>query len=297
MKRRTFIQTSALASSSLLMPIDTFAFAKERKFKMGLQLFTIRDALEKDPIGSLKKASKMGYEDVEIYGYDIEKGSYYGYPAEDFKKILEDVNMTASSGHYDFSSYFEASPEELKSYVDHCIIGAKALSTKYITWPWLHPDYRSLENFKRMPEKLNAIGEQVKAAGLAFAYHNHDFEFKDYNGENGYDIILKNTDPETVKLQMDMYWVAHSSPKGPIQLIRENPGRYVMWHIKDMDKVTRDYSEMGNGSIDYASILSDIPKKDLEYYYIEQGGNFEKSSMDSIKTSANYFKKNLKKYL
>ena len=264
---------------------------------MGLQLFTIRDALEQDPVGSLKKASKMGYEDVEIYGYDIEKGSYYGYPAADFKKILEDVNMTASSGHYDFSSYFMASPDELKAYVDHCIIGAKALNTKYITWPWLHPDYRSLENFKLMPEKLNAIGEQVKAAGLAFAYHNHDFEFTDYNGENGYDIILRNTDPETVKLQMDMYWIAHSSPKGPIQLIRENPGRYVMWHIKDMDKVTRDYSEMGNGSIDYVSILSEIPKNDLEYYYIEQGGNFAKSSMESIRTSAKYFKRNLKQYL
>jgi len=144
---------------------------------------------------------------------------------------------------------------------------------------------------------LNVIGEQVTKAGLGFAYHNHDFEFTDYQGKNGYDSILNGTNPDLVKLQMDMYWVEHSSKKSPAQLIAENPGRYVMWHIKDMDKVTRDYSELGNGSIDYIEMLATIDTDVLQYYYLEQGGNFATNSMQSITDSANYFKKHLQKFL
>jgi sugar phosphate isomerase/epimerase len=187
--------------------------------------------------------------------------------------------------------------EDLKLYLERCIEGAHALNSAYITWPWLAPEYRTIENYKLLAEKLSMMGEQVNKANLGFAYHNHDFEFVDHNGENGYDIILKNTDPSLVKLQMDLYWVEHSSKLSPIELIENNPGRYVMWHIKDMDKVTRDYTELGNGSIDYIDILSKINTDDLEYYYLEQGGNFAKNSMQSITDSAFYFKKNLHKYL
>jgi sugar phosphate isomerase/epimerase len=161
----------------------------------------------------------------------------------------------------------------------------------------LAPVYRNIENFKILGEKLNKIGEQVTEAGLGFAYHNHDFEFTDHNGEIGYDYILKDTDPALVKLQMDMYWVEHSSKKGPAQLIKENPGRFVMWHVKDMDKVTRDYTELGNGSIDYIDMLSKIDIDALEYYYLEQGSNFASNSMQSITDSAKYHKKHLIKYL
>ena len=91
---------------------------------------------------------------------------------------------------------------------------------------------------------------------------------------------------------MDMYWVVHSG-KTPKELVDQHPGRYTMWHIKDMDKITRDYSELGNGSIDYVKILPDSEKSGLEYYYIEQGGNFKYNSMKSAATSAKFFKKNL----
>jgi sugar phosphate isomerase/epimerase len=187
--------------------------------------------------------------------------------------------------------------DSLERYVDQCIEGSHTIGSRYITWPWLAPEFRDIENFKILTDKLNKIGEQVTNAGLEFAYHNHDFEFTDHNGEQGYDIILAGTDSSLVKLQMDMYWVEHSSTKSPSELIAENPGRYVMWHIKDMDKVTRDYSEMGNGSIDYVNLLSKIDKDALQYYYIEQGGNFAENSMKSITDSAEYFKKNLQRYL
>ena len=297
MQRREFLIQTGLLSTAALLPIPSFSMTNNPQFKMGLQLFTIRDAMAKDPIATLKTVRALGYEDSEIFGYDGEKGTYYGMKAADFKKLIDDLDFTVTSGHYDFSSYFMKPIEALQRYVDQCIEGSHAIGAKYITWPWLAPEYRNIEGFKKLTGMLNKMGEQVSKAGLGFAYHNHDFEFTDHDGQTGYDIILNETDPNLVKLQMDMYWVEHSSKLGPAELIAQNPGRYVMWHIKDMDKVTRDYSELGNGSIDYIDILSNIDKDALEYYYIEQGGNFAHSSMQSITDSAIYFKKHLKKYL
>ena len=293
--RRKFLKQTGVLSVSSMLPLSVIPMAPH--YKMGLQLFTIRDAMAKDPLGSIEYARGLGYEDGEIYGYDGDNDTYYGIKSIEFKKQLDDLNFTVSSGHYDFSSRFNKPMEHLKRYVDQCIKGAHTLNSKYITWPWLAPEFRTIEHFKILSDKLNTIGEQVNDSGLEFAYHNHDFEFTDYNGEQGYDIILSNTDSKLVTLQMDMYWIEHSSQKDPAKLIAENPGRYVMWHIKDMDKETRDYSEMGNGSIDYKTMLSSIDKKDLQYYYIEQGGNFAKNSMQSITDSATYFKKHLQRYL
>ncbi|MGB5553517.1 MAG: sugar phosphate isomerase/epimerase [Flavobacteriaceae bacterium] len=297
MQRRNFIKQSGLLTAASMMPISSFSMKKKPKYKMGLQLFTIRDAMAEDPVETLKKVRALGYEDSEIYGYDGAQGTYYGINAADFKKLIDDLDFTVTSGHYDFSSYFEKPFDELKAYLGQCIEGSHAIGAKYITWPWLAPEYRTLENFKELAEKLNLMGEQVNSAGLGFAYHNHDFEFTDHGGQTGYDIILSETEPRLVKLQMDMYWVIHSAKLSPAELIAQNPGRYVMWHIKDMDKVTRDYSEMGNGSINYVEMLSKIDTDALEYYYIEQGGNFAHNSMQSITDSAAYFKKHLQQYL
>jgi sugar phosphate isomerase/epimerase len=262
---------------------------------MGLQLYSVHQDMTKDPVGTLKAATVMGYRDFETFGFDSEKGTFYGYRSSEFKQILEDFQITASSGHFGFSSYLEKSDDELKRFVDQCIEGARVLNMKYITWPWIAPEQRTIDNFKLMSKKLNLIGEQVKAAGLGFAYHNHGFEFIDHDGENGFDIILKETDPALVKLQMDMYWVMHSSRRSPKALVKEQPGRYVMWHIKDMDKNSRDYTELGKGSIDYADVLPDTVESGLEFYYLEQGGNYAHSPMRSAADSTDYFVKHLQK--
>ncbi|WP_246203022.1 sugar phosphate isomerase/epimerase family protein [Fulvivirga lutimaris] len=297
MNRRDFIQRTSLIGAAALLPLPTFSMMEKPKYKMGLQLYTIRDAMAANPLATLKAVKAMGYEDFEAYGFDSEKGTFYGYKSAEFKSILDDLELSVTSGHYGFSPYLDKSEDELKRFVDLCIEGAHALNSPYITWPWIAPEQRTMDNFKLMAKLLNIIGEQVTASGLGFAYHNHGFEFEDHNGDNGYDIILNETDSDLVKLQMDMYWVMHSSNTTPKELVDKHPGRYVMWHIKDMDKVSRDYSELGNGSINYVDILPDPEKSGLEFYYLEQGGNFEKSSMDSVATSAKYFKKHLQKFL
>lgn len=297
MNRRNFIERIGLLGATACLPISGYSMFKKPKYKMGLQLYTIHKDMTKDAIATLKAVKAMGYEDFETFGFDGEKGTFYGYKSSEFKRILEDLQLTASSGHYGFSSYLTKPEDELKWFVDQCIKGARALDMKYITWPWISPEQRTTDNFKLMSKKLNVIGEQVTAAGLGFAYHNHGFEFIDHDGENGYDIILNETDPALVKLQMDLYWVMHSSKLSPKELIKNQPGRYVMWHIKDMDKVTRDYTELGNGSIDYVEILPDPIESGLEFYYLEQGGNFAHSPMKSVTDSADYFKKNLQQYL
>ncbi len=297
MNRRKFIAQTGILSAAAILPIPAFSAPAAPKFKMGLQLFTIRADMAKDPVATLKAARAMGYEDVETYGFNPDKGTYYGYPSADFKKILDDLQISASSGHYDFAPFLNKPDDDVKRFVDQCIKGAQATGMKYITWPWIAPEQRNIDSFRLLSKKLNLIGKQVTAAGLGFAYHNHDFEFKDHNGQIGYDIILSETDSALVKLQMDLYWVMHASKLSPKEWIKKQPGRFTMWHIKDMDKVTRDYTELGNGSIDYTTILPDPKQSGLEFYYIEQGGNFAQNPMKSIADSADYLKKHLQKYL
>jgi len=297
MNRREFIAQTGIVGATMMSPLPHFLKTNLPKFKMGYQLYSIRDEMAKKPIATLKALKKMGYQDFEVYGFDDQKNQFYGFAPQEFKKILDDLELTVTSGHYGFAPYLNQSDDEMSRFVDRCIKGAKALNSRYIVWPWIAPEQRVLDNFKLMARKLNLIGEQITKAGLGFAYHNHGFEFEDHNGENGFDIILNDTDADLVKLEMDMYWVMHSSTKTPKELISKSPGRYVMWHLKDMDKVTRDYTELGNGSINYPEILPNPETSGLDFYYIEQGGNFAHNSMKSAADSAEYFKKELERFL
>ncbi len=296
MERRAFIQSAAAAGAAVAIGLPHIAMTKKKAYTIGLQLFSVRDAMQKDPIETLKKLKMMGYQDFETYGFDAQTNSIYGYSIKEFQAILEDLGLSTTSGHYGFMDYFEASSEALSRYVDSCIEAAHTMKSPYLTWPFVSPDYRNADGFKRLSALLNQIGEQLAKANLGFAYHNHGYEFENWNGQTGFDIITQDTDPDLVKLQMDMYWVVHSG-QTPQKLIEDQPGRFVMWHIKDMDKVTRDYSELGNGSIDYTTLLPDPELSGLEFYYLEQGGNYAVNSMQSAQDSIDYFKANLASYL
>ena len=291
--KKTFVIAGLLfLCCGLLMSCENQKKSSSPKFKIGLQLFSVRDAMEKDPLATLKALKKMGYQDFETYGFDAESETIYGYSVAEFKTILDTLGLSTTSGHYGFADYMEASPAALKAYVEKCIHAAKTLNAPYLTWPFVPEKYRNPAGFIMLAERLNQIGQQVHEAGLGFAYHNHGYEFDNWEGTKGFDILLANTNSNWVKLQMDMYWAVHSGIT-PKALVDAQPGRFVMWHIKDMDKESRDYTEMGSGSIDYTSMLPDPDISGLEYYYIEQGGNYQINSMESAKTSIEYVKKAL----
>lgn len=297
MNRRDFIKTSSVAAAATLLPWSCHSAGHAPKFKLGYQLFSIRDEMEKDPIATLKALKAMGYQDFETYGFDVATNTIYGFEPTDLKDILAEMELTVSSGHYDFNSLMEKSDHELQNYVAASIEAAKTINNSYITWPFIAEQYRNKEGYELLVNRLNLIGAQVNEAGLGFAFHNHGYEFADLGGTTGYELIAEGTDPQQVKFQMDMYWVMHQGLTTPKELVEKYPGRYVMWHIKDMHKVSRDYTELGNGSIDYHSVLPDPEKSGLQYFYIEQGGNYTVSSMESAKASASYFKNELQQYL
>jgi sugar phosphate isomerase/epimerase len=263
------------------------------RYKMGLQLYTIRDAMARDVVGTLKRVAALGYEEVETYGFDPVGLNYYDLPAGDFAQRLRDHGLTSPSGHYDLNRFAGASDADLERYVDRCIDGARLLGHRYITWPFLDPPFRPLDAFTRVVARLNRVGERITRAGLGFAYHNHGFEFTEQNGIVPYDVLLRETDARLVGLQLDLYWLSHDSKQPPRYWFDRAPGRYVMWHVKDMHKVSRDYTELGNGTIDYTRIWPDAARSGMKHFFVEQGGNFAKDSMQSITDGAAYVKRHL----
>jgi sugar phosphate isomerase/epimerase len=289
--RRSFLQQVA----ALAVAAPGLAASSRRRYKLGLQLFTMRAALAQDLEGTLRRTAAMGYEEVETYGFDPQGLAYYGLPAKAFAERLRHHGFTTSSGHYDLNRYLAAPLDDFRQYVDRCIEGAHVLGQRYVTWPVLDADSRTLDKFKAAAERLNVAGAQAGKAGLAVAYHNHDFEFVDQGGQTGYDIILKETDPALVKLQMDLYWIAHGSKLSPHEWFVRQPGRYVMWHVKDMHRTSRDYTEVGNGTIDFTRIWPDAELSGLEHFFVEQGGNFTHDAFRSVADSAAYVKRVLLK--
>ena len=145
--RRDFIVQSTSVMSASLLALHGFTNDSFAKYKMGLQLFTVRGPLANDVVGTIKKIASIGYEDCETYGYDPDKATYYGLKASAFKQLLADNKMITTSGHYDFTKFFDKPADAMMRYVDQCIEGAHALGQRYITWPWLDPAFRTIGKF------------------------------------------------------------------------------------------------------------------------------------------------------
>ena len=295
--RRRFFQRGAAAGVLALLGGGTSAGRaggfKSAGLDMGLQMYTVREPMAKAPLETLEKIAAMGYRNLEIFGFDPATLGYYGWSAREFKQVLDDLGLRTTTGHYGLSGHLETPLPELRGYVDRCADGANVLGQKYITWPWLPPAQRTLRHFELLAERLNLIGEQLEPAGLKVAYHNHDFDFVPQDGKLGYDIVMQKTDPARVKLQLDLFWSEHSSRRSAHELFSLQPGRFVMWHIKDMDGQKRQYTEMGNGIIDFTKFLPDIKLAGLEEYFVEQGDYFAVDPMTSIATSAAFVKRTL----
>lgn len=295
--RKNFIKQASLLSTVLLVsPGCMTTPSSSPAKKVGLQLYSLRDLIGKDVEGVIEKVAKAGYQEVETYGYNA-TDHFWGLSPEDFNSLLKANNLVSPSGHYDLGSFLsrETSEDDLKRTLDEYTEAALAIGQQYIVVPWLDPEMRtSIDDYKYVAEKINRVGEELRKSNLHLGYHNHDFEFEDYDGQNGYDILLKETDKENVIMELDLYWVVRSQ-KDAVKLFTDHPGRFHMWHVKDMDKLNPALNtEVGSGSIDFKTIFQKAKQSGLKYLYVEQE-NFAIDPYVSITTSVDYIKSSLLK--
>ena len=173
------------------------------------------------------------------------------------------------------------------------VADAKTVGQEYVTIPYLEDTYRkSADQYKTLAEKLNEAAKITKDAGLKLAYHNHDFEFKDLGGQSGFDILLKETDPKLVDFELDLFWAVKAG-HNPVDLFKASPGRYAMWHVKDMDNSEKKtFTEVGNGTIDFKTIFANEKVSGMKYYFVEQDV-CPGPPVESISKSIDYIRKNL----
>jgi sugar phosphate isomerase/epimerase len=291
--RRLFLKQASLASSALLLNKSNWF---EDKGLVGIQLYTLRDEVSKDVKGTIAKIAEIGYTSVEIIGYNA--GKFFGFSPADFADIFKQNHLKIPSGHYGATKFLTMGDEEdLKKTIED----ASKMSHDFFTIAFLTPDMRtSLDDYKKLASKFNRVGELVKNAGMKLAYHNHNFEFKDWGaGKTGFDVFLKETDPQLVYFELDMYWVTRAGGD-PIQLIKSNPGRIQMWHIKDMaskEDPTFDvggdqfFTEVGTGIINYKEIFKYKKESGMKYFFVEQD-HVKIPVYESIANSLKYIRNN-----
>ncbi|MGI4728127.1 MAG: sugar phosphate isomerase/epimerase family protein [Janthinobacterium lividum] len=290
--RRSFIKSSAIYSAGLLVVPSLLNY--DHKY-IGLQLYTVRDAMEKDPVSTLAKVSKLGYNSVEGATYTgTEK--FYGMEPAEFSRLLKRNGLIMPSSHYrlgDEKTNGEIPKGTIMQDWSKAVDDAATVGIKYMVCAYLSEAERGgTDRYKHIAEQFNKAGETCKKSGIQLCYHNHDFEFKQENGKFMYEVLLENTDKNLVKMEMDLYWV-NKAGQDPIALIDKHPGRFPLWHVKDMDKTPeRAFTEVGNGSIDFKKIFKSADKAGLKYFFVEQDKT-PGDPFNSISQSISYIKKNL----
>jgi sugar phosphate isomerase/epimerase len=297
--RRSFIKSSTLAvAGAALLPDLLFADTKKIE-RLGLQLYSVRDAMKTDPPGSLKKLADMGYVHVEHANYVDRK--FYGYTAKDFKKLLADMSLQMPSGHTVMTAKdWDADKKDFTDKWKYTIEDAAEVGQRYVISPWLDENLRTdVEGLKRFMDQFNKCGELCKAHGMTFGYHNHNFEFSTkVNGGTLYDFILTNTDPSLVAQQMD---VGNMLGAGGIalDLIKKYPGRFELMHVKDEIKSDTpgnmdgyDSTILGEGVMPVKEIVKEARKTGgTSQFTIEQESYQGKDPFDCVKIDLQTMKK------
>lgn len=283
MKRREFIQTSALTAAAVLTGC-TGSSTRKISEQLGLQLYTLRDTIGNDPKGVLRKVAEFGYKELETYGY--RDGAIFGMKFDEFGRFVKDLGMKVVSGHYGL----DLTQGEVWT---KAIEDAKAIGQEYLVVPYLAESERqSLDDYKRICEQLNKAGEVCKSNGLGFGYHNHAFEFEKMEGQTPFDVMLTELDPKYVSIEMDIYWVVRAGAD-PLEYFDRYPGRFEQWHVKDMDKNDSDRNaDIGSGSIDYKPIFAQAKRSGMKHWYVEQE-SYPGEPIESVGASANFIKTNL----
>jgi sugar phosphate isomerase/epimerase len=241
--RRNFLKTSALAAAGAAVVLDGFRAAAQEPERLGIQLYSVRDDMSKDPVGTLRQIAAIGYKNVEHANYVHRK--FYGQSAAEFKKTLDDLGLKMPSGHTVMGRHHW--DEDKKDFTDawkQTVEDAAFLGQQFVISPSLDESMRrTMDDFKRSMDIFNQSGELCKKSGMRFGYHNHDFEFNtQLDGRRLYDLIMENTDPSLVVQQMDIGNMYGAGGRA-LDLIKQYPGRFVAMHVKD--EIKSGQGEMG----------------------------------------------------
>ncbi|WP_257666356.1 sugar phosphate isomerase/epimerase family protein [Parapedobacter tibetensis] len=262
---------------------------------IGIQLYTLRDVLDTDVQNTIARVAEIGYDHVETFGLEINgqgEPTFWGTSRSDLRSLLEQSSLKTYSGHYDLSEFLtpgDGNEEALNIYIDT----AAELGQQYLIAPvppMMLIDSLTSDDYRFMADQLNKAGELAAKSGLKVGYHNHFWEFRTFDdGSKGMDILIENTDEELVVFELDLFW-SEKSGIDSTTYFKKYPGRFPLWHIKDMDKrntvpVTGPeydkkpimellpaitYTEVGTGAIDFKKILSEQETAGLQYAFVEQ---------------------------
>ena len=254
--RRTFLQkSSALTIGAALWPSLGFKPLSLEK-NLGVQLYTFRKDMLSDPEGTLEKIAALGIKKIESAG--SEKGYYYGMKPEKINQVCTDLGMQLVSGHVQLDDDFSST-----------IADAAASGQDYLICSSLPSWGQNQDNYKRVAEQFNAAGEACKKMGIKFGYHNHEYEFDSENGKVLYDLLMEETDPNLVYMELDLGWVI-AAGKDPIDYFNRYSGRFPLWHLKDMDLLKKESTEFGKGGLNIPEMWLQQEKSGVDHIFIEQ---------------------------
>jgi sugar phosphate isomerase/epimerase len=242
--------------------------------KIGLQLYTVRDLLTSDFEATLREVARLGYREVEFAGI-------LGDDVRRTRDLLRRLDLTAPSLHADYVS--------LRTNPERSFETAHMLGARFVVCPWLDPsERRTTDDWKRICDSLNLIGERAARAGVTLAYHNHDFEFVDLaDGIRPYDLLLSRTDERIVKFELDVYW-ATKGGVDPAPLLRAHPSRFHLVHLKDMAR-DGSFTEIGRGTIDFGDVIDASLRSGVRHFFVEQ--DVSPDPLRSIETSIGYLRR------
>lgn len=296
--RRKFIRNSAgVLAGSLAIPSFAHLYFPPSYPPPGLQLFTFFNTIDADVNGTLKRISEIGY--IEIESAFSKLGGYYGLKPNQFADLLKSFGLTWKS-HHVLGAPFKLAPgakmpldaegkplkippmRNLRDNMQVLIDEAAEGGVEYLVCA--NTPINTLDDIKSSIDVLNRTDEACKKAGLRFAYHNHDAEFRPVEGKIPYQLLLSET---TVKMELDLAW-AIKGGQDPVELFNQNPGRFPLWHLKDMDNTHENILSVGSGTIDFKRIFAESGKAGLKFYFIEHDS--PKDPWESIQKSYNYLK-------
>ena len=273
--RRDFLKNSgALAMGAMIFPTGS-GYADKVK-NPGIQLYTFRKEMLADAMGTLKQLAELGIKQIESAG--SAKGYYYGFTPKEMKDNCKSLGMTLRSGHI-----------HLDDKLEQTIHDAATAEQEYLICSSMPSKGQTVDNYKKVADAFNKAGEQCKKHNIKFGYHNHEYEFESENGKVLYDVLLEETDPALVCMELDLGWVVVPG-KDPLAYFNKYPGRFPLWHLKDMDLVKKHSTEFGKGGLNIQKMFDHAKESGLQYYFIEQE-EYTSTPLESMRENMAYLKK------